>query len=186
MTKYSYEFKLQVVQEYQSGPLGYLSLAKKHGLPHHSPILNWVSQYRRQGRKGLKPKQSKTVYPFNFKLNVLRFKQETGASYRETADLFGLSNPSVIANWKRKFLEEGTQGLKKSIGRPPKMVKKSKKHKKKTSDDTTERLKELEAENEYLKTEVAYLKKLKALRAQKSLEQNNSQLSTNSDKKDSH
>ena len=66
------------------------------------------------------------------------------------------------------------------------MVKKSKKHKKKTSDDTTERLKELEAENEYLKTEVTYLKKLKALRAQKSLEQNNSQLSTNSDKKDSH
>src|SRR5699024_11691021 len=63
-------------------------------------------------------------------LNVLRFKQDTGASYKETANAFGISEPSIIANWKSKYLKDGAEGLNKPQGRPPKMPKPDKNQKK--------------------------------------------------------
>ena len=36
MAKYSEEFKLMVVREYQEGKLGYRLLAKKHGMKDHT------------------------------------------------------------------------------------------------------------------------------------------------------
>lgn len=191
MTKYSYHFKQQIVNEYLKGSLVYRSLAKKYEVSNSSLIRTWVNQYKLFGKESLQLKKGKAVYPLEFKLKVLHFKQDTGASYRETAEIFGLDNPSLIANWKRKFITEGTDGLNKPVGRPPNMSKKSKKqihkYQKNVSDHaTSKRLKALEEENEYLKTEVAYLKKLKALRAQQSQEKNNSSSFIPSDEKDSH
>ncbi|WP_198022535.1 transposase [Carnobacterium pleistocenium] len=40
MTKYSEEFKLQVVQEYLNGPLGFQLLAKKYALSSTTPLNN--------------------------------------------------------------------------------------------------------------------------------------------------
>lgn len=77
-----------------------------------------------------------------FKLSVLKFKQDTGASYKDTANAFGVSEPSVIANWKRTYLKEGVPSLNISRGRPPKMStwNKGKKnhHKKKEKQNTSE------------------------------------------------
>ncbi len=158
--KYSYEFKLKVVQEYLTGTLGYTLLAKKYKIPSKVQLQKWVNQYKEHGKEGLKPKKTKKEYPLNFKLDALRFKQDTGASYRETANAFGISEPSIIANWKRKFEEEGTEGLNKLKGRPSKLPKSNKKNKTKNRD--TDELELLKKENEYLRIELAYLKKLKA------------------------
>ncbi len=164
---YSYEFKLKVVQEYLSGSIGTPLLAQKYNVSDESLIRKWVNQHKRYGKEGLKPKKTNKRYPLNFKLNALRFKQDTGASYRETANAFGISEPSIIANWKRKFEEEGTEGLNKSKGRPPKMPKpdKNKKNAQKENrrkNHETDELELLKKENEYLRIELEYLKKLKA------------------------
>ncbi|MGL4672793.1 transposase [Cetobacterium sp.] len=46
MAKYSYEFKLQVVQAYLDGEGGYRYLSKKYGVPSKRDIEKWVFAYR--------------------------------------------------------------------------------------------------------------------------------------------
>ena len=89
-------------------------------------MTKWTNQYKQFGEAGLRHQTTKQHYPLNFKLDVLRFKQDTGASYEETANLFNIKEPSIIANWKQTYLTEGAKGLNKPQGRPPKMPKYSK------------------------------------------------------------
>ena len=170
MSKYSHQFKLKVVEEYLNGTLGYTLLAKKYSIPSPSVIQTWVNQYQINGKEELQAQKKNNKYSLPFKLDVLRFKQDTGASYKKTANAFGITEPSIIANWKRAYLKEGTPGLNKRIGRPPKMpksnpnqdkIKQSRKDLQK--NETIDEIELLKKENEYLKIELAYLKKLKAL-----------------------
>lgn len=103
MATYSDEFKLKVVQEYLEGSLGTKLLARKYSMPSDTPIRNWINSYKEFGAEGLTRKYSKKVYTVQFKLDVLHFKKQTGASYRDTAIEFKMNNPSLIANWQRIF-----------------------------------------------------------------------------------
>lgn len=161
MAKYSQEFKLKLVNEYQNGNLGYGLLAKKYELPNPNPIKRWVHLYKTYGKEGLKPKKSKEVYPVHFKLDVLQFMKRTGSSYQEAANSFGIREFSVIANWNRAFNKEGIEGLKpKQKGRPS--MSKLPKKKNVNNSQNMSREQELERENELLRLENAYLKKVKA------------------------
>ena len=44
--------------------------------------------------------------------------KRTGSSETETALHFGLTNPPMIASWKKAFLEGGAEALDRSKGRP--------------------------------------------------------------------
>ena len=44
MAKYSFEFKLQVVNEYLRGDAGYWTLSKRYGIDTHV-IRRWISSY---------------------------------------------------------------------------------------------------------------------------------------------
>ena len=117
MTKYSPEFKLQIVNEYLEGVLGYRSLANKYAIPSQSQIETWVRQYKQEGKNGLQPKE-KQEYTGEFKLNVLNYMKTTGASYSMTANHFEVSEIRTIANWNTKFLKAGIEALFRSKGRP--------------------------------------------------------------------
>src|SRR5699024_12413923 len=126
------------------------------------------NQYKINGKEGHQIQKIKKKYPLYFKLDVLRFKQDTGASYKETANAFGISEPSIIANWKSKYLKEGAEGLNKPQGRSPKMHKPEKNQKKteeknEKDNQVTHEIELLKKENEYLRIELEYLKKLKEL-----------------------
>ncbi|MBS2967387.1 transposase [Metabacillus sp. KIGAM252] len=56
MAKYSDQFKLMIVKEFQEGHLGYILLANKHGMPSSSPIKRWVKLYEKFGLEGLRMK----------------------------------------------------------------------------------------------------------------------------------
>ena len=105
-------------------------------------------------------------YSSEFKLSVIMDMREHHLSYRETVRKYlqGVSQTSAIGTlqrWERIFLEEGAEGLMKERrgrgnplsykkrGRPPKF------------DNKVEE--DLIAENQRLRMEIEYLKKLSAL-----------------------
>ncbi|MFL2077167.1 helix-turn-helix domain-containing protein [Marinilactibacillus psychrotolerans] len=59
MAKYSFEFKLKIVNKYRKGSLGYTLLAKKYGLPSRTPVKKWIQMYQHFGEDGLKRKNRK-------------------------------------------------------------------------------------------------------------------------------
>ena len=186
MAKYSEEFKMKIVQEYLNGTLGYILLAKKYSIPSSTPIENWVRAYKALGKEGLKRKSKNEAYSVHFKLDVLHFMKQTGASYQETAIQFKMNNPSLIAKWNSKFLKEGIEGLQEKAKGRPSMSKKPKATPTKKEKEMS-REEQLERENELLRLEVAYLKKLKAFRENPDafLEKHKQPLPTNLKKKDS-
>lgn len=187
MAKYSEEFKQKIVIEYLEGTLGFKLLAKKYDIPNKSTIQKWVNSYKAFGEEGLRNKRTKTVYSVQFKLDVLHFKKQTGASYQETAIEFKMNNPSLIANWNGTFLKEGIEGLKeKPKGRPPMSGKRKAKSVKQEKQMSREE--KLERENELLRLENAYLKKLKAFQENPNvyLEKHKQRWHSNSKKKDSN
>lgn len=92
-----------------------------------------------------------------FKISVIMDMRENHLGFREAERKYNIQH-SVIAKWERRFLEEGAEGLMKERrgsgtgarrGRPPKL------------DKTVEE--DLIAENQRLRMENEYLKKLDAL-----------------------
>ena len=71
MAKYSYEFKLQVVQAYLDGEGGYRYLSKKYGVPSKRDIEKWVFAYKAFGKDGLMRSRKNESYSFEFKLHVV-------------------------------------------------------------------------------------------------------------------
>jgi transposase len=164
MTKHSDSFKLEVVRRYLAGPLGHKALAKKYGVGRNS-IVSWVNSYKVHGPKGLHAKR-KSYYSAEFKLNVLRQAKLRELSNTQAATLFDLrGGAGVVALWRRQYDEGGPQSLHpKPRGRPPmKPPKRKSAPATPAQTDDKRSLQELLEENEQLRTEVAYLKKLAAL-----------------------
>ncbi|MEK5429645.1 hypothetical protein MKY88_02170 [Lysinibacillus sp. FSL R7-0073] len=112
--------------------------------------------------------------------------KQTGASYQDTAIEFNMNNPGLIANWNSKFLKEGIEGLQeKAKGRPP--MSNNPKNKPVKQPNTLSREEQLERENELLRLEIAYLKKLNAFEANPDafLEKHKQRWHSNSKKKGS-
>ena len=115
------------------------------------------------GKKGRKYKN----YSPEFKIRVIMDMREHHLGYCETARKYDLGDPKkgtcvhTLQRWERIFLEEGAEGLMKerrgkackvsgsNKGRPPKLDRK-------VEED-------LIAENQRLRMEIEYLKKLSAL-----------------------
>ncbi|MEC1526160.1 IS3 family transposase, partial [Neobacillus niacini] len=92
---------------------------------HHSVLSAWVRLYEHQGKSAFA--KSYTSYSTQFKMDVLKYINETGTSFVETAAIFNLSSSGMIRNWQRQFEQDGIDALKtKKKGRPS-MKKESKK-----------------------------------------------------------
>jgi transposase len=160
--KYSDDLKIMVVREYQEGKLGIRLLARKYGIKSKSAVDRWIKVYEKMGADGLKGKNYYENYSVQFKLDVLSFIMRTGSSETDTALYFGITNPTTISRWKKDFLEGRIGGLKKYKGCPT-MSNNNNNNNKKTPKEMTYEQK-LERENELLRLEVEYLKKLRAFR----------------------
>ena len=168
MAKYDEEFKQEVVQRYLSGSAGIQAIARQYDL-NPSVARRWIASYRQHGMAGLRKKHSH--YSAQFKHEVLQRMWREELSYSQVVALFDLrGGPGVVSVWERQYHEGGLAGLEpKPRGRPKKMTV-PESPKPPQSDETLE---ELRKQNEYLRAEVAYLKKLNALvRARRQAAQN--------------
>ena len=170
MAKYSYEFKLKIVQAYLNGEGSYDWLAKKYNIPSSTPIKEWVATYKEFGYEGLMRSRKNINYSFQFKHSVVELYLTSEVSYQELALSQGIKNPPLIAKWVNDFRIAGPDALRpKKKGRKKTLdieefKKPSKPIEEKAVDTSAEHVKELEDELLKLRIENAYLKELRRLR----------------------
>ena len=157
MSKYSSEFKLKVIKYYKEGH-GFSSTAKHFNIPAMSTVEKWVRKYDMNGSQGL-IRNLKISYSGEFKQNVVEYMHNNHLSCLETAIQFNLQGTDIVSRWERIYYEEGPQGL--YVKRRGKLKNMSLKPKKEKLDKDVEE--DLIAENQRLRMENEYLKKLNAL-----------------------
>ena len=169
MSKYSFEFKKNVVNAYLNGEGGYSFLAKKFGIPSKSKVKLWVDNYNTFGDEGLKRSRKKDFYSFEKKLSVVELYLSSEISYQDLALQEGITNPAMIANWVNRFRVAGPdalrphkKGRRKTLDKPEE--KKSAPSFETPIDTSAEHVKELEDELLKLRIENAFLKELRRLR----------------------
>jgi len=157
--KFSIDQKEQIVRSVlEEGLITCQSVARAYNTSHRLIAL-WVKSYKVHGRAGLSFKNN-IQYSVAFKLGILQEMYSKGVSLHQLSVKY-LISPSVLSNWKREYEAGGVETLymKKGRGRPSKANDKEK-ISSKTSNSKEE---ELLKENELLRAENDYLKKLQAL-----------------------
>ena len=153
--RYKTEERLEIVKTIAEGRLTINKASEEYNM-HKSELQKWLAEYTLHGEEGIIKKKAK--YDGRFKQTVVEDMRKNGLSLRETAVKYKLGNHNVVAAWDRIYLTEGAEGL--YIERRGKSghavgVRKGRLPKSKEDD--------LIAENQRLRMEIDYLKKLHAL-----------------------
>ena len=166
MAKYSFEFKIKLVNEYLRGEGGYWTLSKRYGIE-TAVIRRWVNNYNRFGEQGLMRSRVKQFYSFEFKLHVVELYLTSELSYQGLALQVGMTDPATITRWVQDYRAAGPEALKpKKKGRKRTMDKEEviRKIENGDSEEQKELLKQLQEENLRLRIENAFLKEARRLR----------------------
>lgn len=165
MIKHSDEFKLQIVQQYLVGNIGFHSLAHLHGIA--GPMVRrWVGLYRLHGDAGLTRK--KGSYSAEFKLGVLQDMWDNALSQTQVAFKYNIRNPTSIGLWARRYESGNYEALIRPVRRKTEDMS-APTSKPEALRDNEKPREQLLAEITQLRTEVAFLKKLEALALTKKL-----------------
>lgn len=159
MKKYKTEFKLEIVKRFLAGEGGAKLLARQWSVPEEK-IRAGVNHFRLQGIDGLRPKRSS--YSEQFKLQVLSHQDREQLSSRQVAAIYDIRNPNQVVVWRRHLDEGGIQALA-SKKQAWLRMNPERNHPLPPGPRTTDPVQALRDENERLRAEVAYLKKLQAL-----------------------
>ena len=155
--RYDLDFKLQVIAYYMQGHTG-RATAEEFNLD-NKIVIKWVKQYQSGSIEAIKPKISKAYYSREFKHEVITTMLSQGLSQSEAALKFNISSPALISHWHKAYRQEGISGL--TSKRKGRTAMSKPFITDKPDDEKTAA--ELRRELEYLRAEVAYLKKLDAL-----------------------
>jgi transposase-like protein len=114
-------------------------------------------RWRIHGGAALVPKATKRTFSFEVKRDVVQ-RLLAGETKLSLAQEFGIASPKTIQAWARTYRAEGEDGLRPKPKGRPRLVPG-------TPVPEPGELERLRQENERLRAEVAYLGKLRALRA---------------------
>ncbi|MGG3522032.1 IS3 family transposase [Bacillus pseudomycoides] len=159
MAKYSLETKLAAVHAYLNGVESFKTISQKQDVT-ITQLKKWVAKFQEHGLKGLQ--KTYTNYSAEFKMNVLNYINETGASVEEATTFFNVGNSSTVWKWKELFDTQGIDALQLKTKERPSMKNEQKKNQFVEGSEEA-----LLAEVERLRMENAYLKKLPCLNSRK-------------------
>jgi len=161
MRKYSVETKLKVINAYLNSGESLRTIGNQFNI-NDSLVHRWVTKYNQHGISAFK--NTYTKYSIEFKLDVIKFITETGASIEEATIQFNIPSFSTAWKWWHTFKTQGVDAL-----RAKKRGRQLMKPKTKQAQYTKGSNEELLAQNELLRMEVSYLKKLQALILEKKI-----------------
>ncbi|MDR2970623.1 MAG: helix-turn-helix domain-containing protein [Bacteroidales bacterium] len=157
--KFSIDDREQAVLQVLEGGSSYGSVSRRLDTSERL-ISRWVSCYKEYGRYGLSLKNG-IRYCGDYKLAILEDMQKNHLSLHQISVKYHISQ-SLVSRWRRLYNEIGISALyaKKPRGRPPKMKQDNNISKGNTPLDSYQALL---AENQRLRLENDYLKKLQVL-----------------------
>lgn len=160
MVRYSDEVRLKVVLDVLKNGLSENEAARKYGM-NHVTVNQWVAAYLKDGVDGVSTKSNKRTFSGETKQRILEDMLDNSLSYKGAAKKHGVPDSS-IRRWMRDYQEKGIVALysdnrgKKNVGDKCEDVE--------VEADT---LVDLKKENQRLRMEIDYLKKLNALAREK-------------------
>ena len=158
MSKLSYEDKINIYQKKKQGQ-SRNSLAREYNI-RDCNISYIVSLIDKHGYDILRTTKNKK-YSKQYKEEVINRVLINGEAIWAVAIDVGLSGPGTLQNWIKKYKEHGYNIVEQKRGRSTNIMKKPKvSNKTETIEEEVERLKK---ENLYLKAELEYSKKLRAV-----------------------
>ena len=103
--KYTFEQKLQAVQDYLSGKKSASDIASELDMGKHGGgrILQWSKLYKANGPEALSPKESNSSYSKEFKEMVVQDYVQNGLSLHDLAAKYNISSKSVIIQWIKRY-----------------------------------------------------------------------------------
>ena len=166
MTKLTYEDKVKIYLERKEGKtISYISSKYNIGSDHIKYMIRLID---RHGYNILLQERN-ISYPTKFKEEAINRVLLNNESIREVAIDLGLPSHGVLTRWLKLYKENCYNIVEPKRKRRSTMTNKNKKEE--TKD---EKIKRLEIENEYLKAELEYSKKLRAVvQARKNQQQKN-------------
>ena len=158
---YTKEQKLAAVRDYLDG-LSKMETLSKHDISSSSVLYRWIRQYTghseltdsRKGMDRAMAKGRKTT--FEERMEIVRYCLDNGRNYQRTAEVFAVSYQQVYG-WTKKYDADGVHGLEDRRGR-------TKQEEELTNEEKLERrIQQIERENERLRAEILFLKKLEEI-----------------------
>jgi transposase-like protein len=155
---YSSEVKIQAVKDHLEGGLSQYEVIDKYNIASRTQLANWIKKYNghislRSYTGGTTAMTKGRSTTWQERIDIVLYCLENGQDYRKAAIHFQVSYQQVYG-WVKKYEAVGQEALQDGRGRT------------KTSEELTEAdqhklaMKKLEHENERLRAENAFLKKL--------------------------
>ncbi|MCJ8005859.1 transposase-like protein [Lederbergia wuyishanensis] len=159
--RYAKELKTAAVLDYQSGSYSLKEVVRKYNISSSSVLQKWIKNYN--GHRELKDTQRMNnsmikgrSTTLEERLEIVMYCLQNGKNYHQVSELFKVSYQQVY-QWVKKYEKDGEYGLKDKRGH----------HKTELELPPEEKvqleMKRLERENERLRAENAFLKKLEEI-----------------------
>lgn len=159
---YSNQVKERAVKDYLSGEYSQYELVRRYNISSRSVLRKWIEKYNghregnqtEKGRTLSMTKGRKTTW--DERIQIVLDCLENGKTYQRTADIYKVSYQQVY-QWVKKYEQDGAEALKDKRGRTKPEAEQSPEEKIRLE------MKKVERENERLRAEILFLKKLKEI-----------------------
>lgn len=158
---YTKEQKIAAVRDYLDGATT-VEVLSNHQISDGSVLRKWIKKYTghseltdsRKGMDRAMTKGRKTT--FEERIEIVRYCLDNGRNYQRTAEVFAVSYQQVYG-WTKKYDADGVHGLEDRRGR-------TKQEEELTNEEKLERrIQQIERENDRLRAENLFLKKLEEI-----------------------
>ena len=159
---YSKDLKLMAIKDHLSGNYSLREVVQKYDISSTSVLRKWIKHYNghkeltgtSKGRANFMTKGRKTTW--EERKQIVFYYLENGKSYQKAAEIYEVSYQQVY-QWVKKYVDGGEEALRDNRGKIKVEAELSPEEKIKLE------MKRIEKENERLRAENAFLKKLEEL-----------------------